>query len=209
MVGMTSAGILCVYFNVFKGLIGNPIVMWLALGATLAFFILMHYKPDLRKDAPLNHTYLLAGSISMIVLYGSVCGRMKSTMMVTFMLAQTCAIAGLLGGAIIAKSSTNREYLIRNLMTGALAGFFVCTAILVVAMSMFKFKGKESTFIMTMLLFLLVTTYYGYVVVFVALPGHASNKEDYIWGVIRMYIHIIVVIITFVGMCFKKSDNGQ
>ena len=190
MVGMTLASLICCYFNTMRVLVGNQIVLFLSIIATVGFFILMHVKPDLRKDAPLNEMYLLFGSISLIVFYGSLSGMLQAAVLVTLVMGMTCAVAGLYGGALIAKSSTNREYLIRKLMTGVLVGFFLCIALNMFAMASFMYDNKGTVFTFTMICYLVIALYLGYVVVFVILPGHAENKEDYIWGVIRLYLHI-------------------
>jgi hypothetical protein len=157
--------------GLFKALVANPIIMWISVLCTLAYFIAMSVWPEMRKDAPLNWTYLMAGSIAMTVMYGSVSGRIANALAVSFMMAMTASMAGLYGGARFAKSSVNREYLIRKLITGVMTGFLVCIIVMVFAMSSFKFKGKEMTLILTMVFFLLMSLYFGYVVVFVVLPG--------------------------------------
>lgn len=211
--GMTTVSLLCSYFNAFKVLIGNSPVLYLSLIATIAFFVMMVWKEDLRKDAPMNHTYLLAGSISMITFYGSLSGWSGSASCVTFIMALNCGVAGLYLGSHLAKSSTNREYLVRKLITGAAAGFVACIILMVFAMSSFKFKSKESTFVITMLAYLLFVTYFGYVCVFVILPGHASHQDDYIWGVIRLYIHVGIVVFTLTlilfAICKRKCFGGS
>ena len=150
----------------------------------------------------------------MIVFYGSFTGVIPMAPIVTFIMAVSCAVLGLYFGACLAKTSTNREYLIRKLFLGALAGFLTCILLMVYAMSAFKFNGKSPVFVWTMIVYLLAVTYLGYVVVFVVLPGHAENKDDIIWGVLRMYIHIGFIILTLLVIlvelgkkCTKKDDE--
>ena len=188
MTGMATASLLCNTLGLFKSLVGNAPIFYLSIICVITFFVALSFKPELRTTAPLNHTFLLAGSISMIVFYGSLSGRVKMALIVTKMIALACASAGLYLGARLARTTTNREYLIRKLLVGAAAGFFVCIVIMIYAMSAFRFKGKETTFVITMIIYLLAVTYLGYVAVFVVLPGHAEHKDDSIWGVIRMYI---------------------
>ena len=212
MGGMTIVSLLCCFFNVLRALIGNSVVLYLSLFATLAFFVIMHLKEDLRKDEPMNKTYLLTGSICMIVCYGALSGIIKIAAIVTFIMAVSCAILGLYLGVRLAKTSINREYLIRKLLVGAAAGFLVCIVLMVYAMSAFRFHGKSTTFVFTMIIYLLAVTYLGYVLVFVILPGQAQNKGDYIWGVLRMYMHIGIVIITLLiilAMLIKKKAKGE
>ena len=212
MTGMAVAGLLCNFFGIFKSLVGNDLIFYLSFLAVIVFFVALTLKPELRTTAPLNYTFLLAGSIAMIVFYGSLAGRIKMALIVTKGVAISCASGGLYLGTRLAKSSTNREYLIRKLLVGAFIGFLVCIALMVWAMSSFRFKGKESTFVITMLIYLLAVTYLGYVAVFVVLPGHAEHKDDMIWGVIRMYIQsgIVVVTLTIIAFnkcCGKKNDG--
>ena len=148
----------------------------------------------------------------MVVCYGALSGMIQVAAIVTFIMAVSCAILGLYLGTRLASTSTNREYLIRKLLIGALAGFVTCILLMVYAMSAFKFHGKSTTFIFTMIIYLLAVTYLGYVVVFVILPGQAQNKDDYIWGVLRMYIHIGIVIVTLLiilAMLIKKKKKGE
>lgn len=212
MAGMATASLLCNFFGIFKSLVGNTPIFYLSFIAVIVFFVALTLKPELRTTAPLNYTFLLSGSIAMIVFYGSLSGRVKAALIVTTMVAISCASAGLYLGARLAKSSTNREYLIRKLLVGACAGFFVCIALMVWAMSAFRFKGKETTFLITMIIYLLAVTYLGYVAVFVVLPGQAEHKDDMIWGVIRMYIQSGIVLMTltiiaFNKCCGKKNDG--
>ena len=148
----------------------------------------------------------------MIMWYGSISGKIPIAPIVTFIMAVSCAILGLYFGACLASTSTNREYLIRKLFLGALAGFLTCILLMVYAMSAFKFHAKSPVFIWTMIIYLLAVTYLGYVVVFVVLPGHAENKDDLIWGVLRMYIHIGIIIVTLLvilAMITRKKAKGE
>ena len=134
----------------------------------------------------------------MVVCYGALSGMIQVAAIVTFIMAVSCAILGLYLGTRLASTSTNREYLIRKLLIGALAGFVTCILLMVYAMSAFKFHGKSTTFIFTMIIYLLAVTYLDYVDVFVILPGHAQSKDEYIWSVLRMYIHIGMVVVILV-----------
>ena len=148
-----------------------------------------------------------------MVFYGALSGRVPLAFVVTLIMAVGCAISGLLLGAHLASTSTNREYLIRKLLIGAFAGFILCIVLMIYAMIAFRFKAKETTFVITMFVYLAAVTYLGYVVVFVVLPGHAEHKDDYIWGVIRMYIHVGIVIVTLfvliVLLCTRKKKAGE
>ena len=212
MAGMAAASFLCNFLGLFKALVGNTPILYLSALCVIVFFVALSFKPELRTTAPLNYTFLLAGSISMIVFYGAISGKVKAALIVTTMVAISCASAGLYLGVRLAKSSTNREYLIRKMFVGACAGFLTCIALMMWAMSAFKFSGKSSTFISTMIIYLLAVTYLGYVAVFVVLPGHADHKDDTIWGVIRMYIQSGIVVMTltiiaFNKLCGNKNDN--
>ena len=126
LAGMTLVSLVCNFFGPFRLLLGNIIVLTLSFAAVVAFFAVMHYKPEMRKTAPMNTKYLWAGSISMKVFYGSLACIFPTTIVVTTMMAITCVMGGLYVGAMMAKSSTNREYLIRKLIMGAFLGFLVC-----------------------------------------------------------------------------------
>ena len=148
----------------------------------------------------------------MMVAYGAISGAIQVAALVTFIMAVSCAILGLYLGTCLASTSTNREYLIRKLLVGGLAGFLTCILLMVYAMSAFKFHGKDTTFVFTMIIYLLAVVYLGYVVVFVVLPGHAEHKDDFIWGVLRMYIHVGIVIITLLiilCMLIKEKKEGE
>ena len=207
MAGMTVVSLLCCFFNVLRVLIGNSVVLYLSLFLTIAFFVLMHFKEDLRKDAPMNHTYLLAGSICMMVCYGSISGKIKIAALVAFIMAVSCAIAGLYLGVRLASTSTNREYLIRKLLVGAVAGFIACIALMVYAMVAFRFSLKETTFLFTMIIYLLAVTYFGYTLVFVVLPSHEQYKDDYIWSVMRMYTHLGMVLVMLLAIFAASIKN--
>ena len=130
----------------------------------------------------------------MIVFYGALAGRLRMTLITTLVMAVLCATSGLYFGTRLASTSTNREHLIRKLLIGAFCGFIVCVGLMVLAMLSFRFRGgKEITFVITMIVYVISVIYLGYVTVFVVLPGHdlaAEQDENYVWGVIRMYIHV-------------------
>ena len=204
--GMAIAGFAC-KFSIFKALVGNSLVLYLSLFLTVAFFVMMHVKEDLRKDSPMNHTYLLAGSICMMVCFGALAGMTKSAAVVTFMMAAAFAVLSLYLGARLATSSTKREYLIRKLLVGALAGFLATITVMIYAMSSFKSDVKTPTVILTVVFYLLLVMYFGYTLVFVILPGHEEYKDDYIWSVLRMYIHLgmVVVMLGAILLAWLKS----
>ena len=206
MGGMTLVSLLCIYFTILRLLMRDKKVFVISFNLTFALFIVLHCFPELRKKEPWNHLLFLAFSFSMIVFYGSFSAKVP-LVGVTFILAVSCAVLGLYFGACLAKTSTNREYLIRKLFLGALAGFLTCMLLMVYAMYAFKFNSNSLVFIWTMIIYLLAVAYLGYVVVFVVLPGHAENKDDIIWGVLRMYIHICFIVLTLLvilGELFKK-----
>lgn len=126
LTGMAAVSFACSFFTPLRDLIGNIPVLVISSIATIAFFVIMSVKEELRKVAPWNHTCLLAGSISMIVFYGALAGKYKHAAIVSIMMALTLSVAGLYAGALMAKSSTNREYLIRKMIAGAIAGYIVC-----------------------------------------------------------------------------------
>ena len=49
---------------------------------------------------------------------------------------------------------------------------------------------------MTILINIISAMYLGYVVVFVVLPGIAADPQDYIWGVMCIYMHVFLIIWT-------------
>ena len=210
MGGMTLVSLLCSFFTILSVFMRNKKVFVFSFNLTIALFIVMHCFPELRKKEPWNHWLLLALSICMIVFYGSFTGVLPVAPIVTFIMAVSCAVLGLYFGACLAKTSTNREYLIRKLFLGALAGFLTCILLMVYAMYAFKFNAKSPVFIWTMIIYLLAVAYLGYVVVFVILPGHAENKDDIIWGVITMYTHIAFIVLTLLFIiteCVKKCKG--
>jgi len=128
-----------------------------------------------------------------------------------------CAITGVYLGARLAKSTTNREYLIRKLMTGALVGFVVCLGLMIFMMSSYpstrvKRHVTSMVVIQVMISYILTAMYFGYVIVFVIMPGMAEEPTDYIWGVCRVWIHIFIVIWTLLKIAFywvKSLCGGE
>ena len=145
----------------------------------------------------------------MIVFYGSFTGKNPIAIIVTLIMAVTCAVLGLYFGACMASTSTNSEYLIRKLFLGALAGFLTCILLMVYAMSAFKFDDKNLVFAGTIIIYLLAVTYLGFVLVLVVLPGHAENKDDVIWGVLQLYLYIGMVILLIIIIFAKITGKGQ
>lgn len=54
-----------------------------------------------------------------------------------------------------------------------------------------------------MISYILTAMYFGYVIVFVIMPGMAEEPTDYIWGVCRVWIHIFIVIWTLLKIAFN------
>ena len=152
---------------------------------------------------------VMATSICMMVFYGALTCLLPFAIVVTQVMAAGCAISGLLLGAHLASTSTNREYLIRKLLVGAFAGLILCIVLMIYAVSNFKFFMKEPTFAITIAIYVAAVTYLGYVVVFVLQPGHAEHKDDYIWGVIRMYIHVGIVVVTLFVLCLMLFTDKE
>lgn len=204
---MFATALAC-YWTFVGSLVNSPYILTLALIATVGFFLAMHFKPDLRKDAPLNHTYLMAGAISMLVLVGSFVGMYAKPFVLAKIMAIALVMGGLYGGALFAKTSTNREYLIRKLLTGVFAAFLICILMMVMFMSSDK-KNESSTglFVFTFFIFMLAAVYMGYTVVFIILPGMVEDPKDYILGVTRIFTQIFIIIWAILVILFNMIKN--
>jgi len=199
---MAAASLVCYYIPPFKSILGSPIMLALSLVAVVAWFVLLWHRPEVRKASPLNYMVLLVGTIALACFAGSFTSNYKGAFYICEMLVKACAFTGIWGGAYFAKSSTNREYLIRKLMTGALVGFFAAIVLMMFAMSSYKKDVTSGTVVMAMISYILTSMYVGYVSVFVVLPGMAEDPTDFIWGVMRVWMHIFIIIWAMLKIAF-------
>ena len=100
--GMTLFSLMCSFFKVFHAILGNQIVLYASALVTIAFFVVMSLSKEHRTKAPLNQTYLMVGSISMMVFFGALAAAVPLAFVVTLIMAVSCAINGLLLGAHLA-----------------------------------------------------------------------------------------------------------
>ena len=142
-------------------------------------------------------------------MYGSIAALHPSAFTVIFIFAISCAVLGLYLGTLMAESSVDREELKRKLAVGTLISLAICILLLFLAVKALKKEFDVATLIVTLLVFALATLYFGFVLVYVVLPGHAQYAEDYIWGVVRLYLHIALIVCTALRMAYKKFWNSH
>lgn len=176
--------------------------------ATVAFFLTMHFKPEMRKDAPANHMYLMAGGIAMLVFIGSFTGLKPEAEVLCTVMAAALVMAGMYGGSLLAKSTTNREYLIRKLFIGVFAAFLICIVLMVMFMSSDD-KKKPSTglFVFTFVVFMYAALYILYTTVFIILPGMVEDPQDYILGVTRVFTQQFILLWALLCILYNMIKN--
>ena len=140
----------------------------------------------------------------MVIMYGSISALHPTAFTVIFIFAISFAVLGLYLGTLMATSSVDREELKRKLAFGTLTSLALCLLLFFIAAKVFKIESTAATFITILMVFAIAILYFGFVLVYVVLPGHVQYAEYYIWGVIRLYLHIALIVCNAMNMAYKK-----
>ena len=171
-----------------------------------AYFLLMDV--ELRKDNMKGFWLLVLSSAGLAGFCAWFAAWTNWPFVVCKLMAVSCAAGGVFFGAWMSKTSTNREYLTRNLILGACVGFGGFLVLMWLTTKAFVFKGKGEIWVMVVLAFILCSLYLGYVLIYIILPG-TQDGEDWVNAVLRVYVHIGIIVSVFVAILIslcKKKD---
>ena len=199
---------LACYWTFVGSILASKWIFGFSLVATVAFFLTMHFKPEIRKDAPANHFYLMCGGIVMLVMVGSFTGLKAEAWVLCNVMATALVMGGFYGGSLLAKTSTNREYLIRKLLIGVFAAFLICIVLMVMFMSSDdKKKPATGLFVEVFVVFIVAALYMLYTVVFIILPGMVEDPADYIQGVTRVFTQQFILMWALLCILYRMIKN--
>ena len=186
----------------------------LSVGIMVVCAIPLARSSEIRMDPNRSRPLLVGFSVGMAISFGWMSAYLPAAIMVTFVMGFATSMWGLYLGAMMAKTSTNREYLVRNLILGAGAGLVLCIIVYGFACVGWKFHGKGTTFWLTVILNLLSSVYIGYVIAYVVVPGAGDCENgDYIWAVMKVYMHIGIMTVIFVtilvSLFTREKKEGE
>jgi len=204
----TVVAYMAIKSNASRNSAGSIWVLLFSVAAMLGSSFVLLVNPEIRKDNMKGFWLLILASAGFAGLAAFLAAWTNWAFMVCVYMAIASASAGTFFGAWLSKTTTNREYLTRNLVLGACAGFGGFLVLMWLITKVFVFKGKESTWFLVILTFIGASIYFGYVLIYIILPA-STDGSDWIRAVLSIYVQFGLIVATFfqilISLCKSKD----
>ena len=167
----------------------NPFVLVFAAILTVACFIALWCDKGCRREVPKNYLLLGAFTIGEASTLAAVAADLSVFGVFTAILATCITVSGLFVAAMYLSSTVDRDLVLRTMAKGLFVAFFLNLFMLLVIVFMYNPGDKAAVIGISCAMCLISGAYIMFSLFFIIVPG-IEDKDDYIIGALRLYVHI-------------------
>lgn len=184
-------------------LLDHSVLALMAIAVLIGISITLSFSMSIRRTFPINYGLLLGIALSQAIVLAYVTAAYE-TASVLLALISSCAATG----TVATLSATSKWDLTRtSSQLGIALGMLVCTELFAVG---FMPDLDSSDYVLGAVGALVFSLYIATdVQLLLGNEEYRLNSEDYVGAVVTMYSDIIIVFLSFLKMCDKKTRSSR